>query len=232
MKPSDLRNWSVKNKFSASHLNEIVNYIKGHGSIQGGRKFDGHGTATYSGSNGTVIGQATLEITEKTFVGRVVANGPSGTSDTDFSDNRYWVQGYYLNPTGDSTKPIDLQKDSSLFAMSTDPENDINSDADITFISIVAVTNLAEQDNMTHNLVVGTVVEVYEMRERDGCQHNPDAVSNNGDATGDESLIPQIRWVMYAVALGAPQYQFMVYQGVAQNKAGWDFVRAHAIFNP
>lgn len=228
MKPSDLSDWKKGDNFSSGHLNEVVQFLKENGEVQGERDFDGNGVSSYR-SSGVLVGGRKKGLTGRRFWGKIVANGPKGADEPDFTDNRYWVQACYLTPTSNRQSPIDILDDKSVFGL-TKPL--FNEDATPEFIAIVSSTNIAEQKSKNHSIPYGEYVEVFEVYERDNSQYDSDSVSNANGSKSKLTKVAQNRWVFHSTCIGAPQYQMMLYQGVAQNKAGFDYPRAHAIFNP
>jgi hypothetical protein len=118
--------------------------------------------------------------------------------ETEFTDNRYWVKIQINRVIASATAKTKWNPENHPAASYTSP---------------IVVTNLAEQREATHSLPVGQYVELYE-------------VFNLIRDSGASGII---QYIMSegGGSLGTPQYMFQVYQGVAANTGGWDYVRAH-----
>ncbi len=120
------------------------------------------------------------------------------TGTPEFTDNRYWVQPQRHRQTVSGSG-------NAIWNPEKDTSPEWNNEP-------LVVTNISEQDEGTHGIPIGQYVSFYELT----------------NIRRDSGAKPITFYIMSEVGdKPAPQYMFMVYQGVASNEPGWDFVRAH-----
>lgn len=133
-------------------------------------------------------------------LGKIVATGPA--SEADYTDERYWVKPQYIvgtNLTSDQITTGDIPAP-------TIPDNSDGSGQ--TVDDILTVTSLPEVDGHSHHMRAGELVlylGIYDWQDQS-----------------------KLHYVMIP-SLPTPQYEFQVYMGVGNNKAGFALPEAHPI---
>lgn len=205
MSSSDLTEWTKGNAVTASHLNEVVHYLKRNGEIQvvGGTLSRGNGA--------TIIGNGESNFSGRWFWGKVVATGVN--NEVDYTSCLYFVTCEFMNPTGDETIIPSLKDDVSVYGLQSYASSPSQSTAP-SYINTITAANMAEYQDNTHSLKYGSIVQVFEVFERAYLDSPTQGIS---------------RWVFYTPDVGRPQYQWQVLTGVSQNSRGWAPVKAHSL---
>lgn len=139
------RDWNKGDKFEAAHLNEVVAVAR---SVA---KITGTGDITVAqGPGGTVIQDGREAAFEEIFIGEIVAQGPGGASDPDYTDERYWVK---------RLVPVDAASVRDRLTLADQAAGEFVGD------HIVTAANVEERATGTHLLTAGDRVLVFRLDE-------------------------------------------------------------------
>jgi hypothetical protein len=148
------------------------------------------------------------------FWGVIFNLGPNG--EVDFTDNRYWFKSALINNTTASTDATVISQEKVTSGIIPSTEDGV---ANPWFVW-AAATNMAEDLAGSHflphaNMTTPQLVKIW---------WDYDVSTDPGNAS---LLQPKVRYLIDISIFPRPQYQGMIWQGVAQGQIGFDWGRAH-----